>query len=68
MMRYYCSGTKLKYLKRNKTMKNLTISKTKKAAINATREQYSHYNSKPISAARREARSNKSKRRDFYQQ
>ena len=49
-------------------MKNLTISKTKKAAINATREQYSHYNSKPISAARREARSNKSKRRDFYQQ
>jgi len=49
-------------------MKNLTMNETKKSAINATRELYSHYNSKPISAARREARSNKSKRRDFYQQ
>jgi len=49
-------------------MNNITMSTTKKSVINATREQFSHYNSKPISAARREARSNKNKRRDFYQQ
>ena len=49
-------------------MKNVTMNTAKKYAINATREQFSHFNSKPISAARREARSNKNKRRDFYQQ
>tara|TARA_B100000780_G_C21125269_1_gene456390 strand:+ start:3920 stop:4069 length:150 start_codon:yes stop_codon:yes gene_type:complete len=49
-------------------MKNVTMNETKKSVINATREQYSHFNSKPISAARRQARSNKNKQRDFYQQ
>jgi hypothetical protein len=49
-------------------MKNVTMDETKKSTINATREQFSHYNSKPIAAARRESRSNKSKRREFYQQ
>jgi hypothetical protein len=39
----------------------------KNATINATREQFANYNSKPIAAARREARSNKNKRRAFYQ-
>ena len=49
-------------------MKNVTMNVTKKSTLNSTREQFAHFNSKPISAARREARSNKSKRRDFYQQ
>jgi hypothetical protein len=48
-------------------MNNVTKNASKKATINATREQFSHYNSKPIAAVRREARSNKNKRRAFYQ-
>ncbi len=52
-------------------MKNYMKKSMKAATINSVREEFATsttvYNSKPVAAARREARANKNKRRAFYQ-